>query len=620
MHPSMKRRPTNDQSQRLRPSARTILTLVGAMLALAGVPAGASAATSGNLFDVYSVAMAPDGNRVYAGQGLGSPYVALSRDPSTGLLSFLPRPTFPGSVAGAGGEFRRTIAVSVDSKAVYDTKNGENALRQMSVTDTSLAHRRTYANYDSGITGMSGPQVVGASPDGRCVYVTAVYSYPGSIVAFRRDATTNDLTYDSTFTGSAYEYWNEMAFTDDGRFLYVANGSGVTVLDRDPSNCALSATQPAGAASGQVTGLTISPGNKHLYAIDPFGKRIFVFARDTSTGAVTLTQTITQGVAGAAGLDGVRGIVVSSDGKNVYTVAETENALGVWSRNDTTGDLSPQTVVRNGDALAGSLARAQTLVISPDGTSIYVGASGPTNAVSAFRRDPATGNVTFLQKVTDADGPGYGYIPPPGTGATGGGPGSTGGTGSGGPAPPPGPTGVSINDGARYTNNRHVDVSVVWPVGAAALSIANDGGFKVAQTISVAKSVPWKLDSSGPERLPKTIYVRFGTSTQTFTDDIILDQTKPTVGSASIERSGATSTSAAVAQAATSQSRTYRVRIGARDATSGVAKVQFAELSKRHPSAPSKFKRVSRFRGTHRPKYVRVQDRAGNYSGWRAIR
>jgi 6-phosphogluconolactonase (cycloisomerase 2 family) len=490
----------------------------------------------------------------------------------------------------------------------------------MSVAGTSLTQRRIYANYEDGISGMTGPQVIGVSPDGGCVYVAAMNSYPGSIVAFRRDATTNDLTYASTFTGSAYEYWDEMAFSDDGRFLYVSAGtSGLAVLDRDASSCALSATQPAGAAGGQLTGLAISPDGKHLYAIDPSGKHIFVFARDATTGAVTLTQTIAQGVAGAAGLDGVRGIVVSPDGNNVYTVAETENALAVWSRNATTGDLSLRTVMRNGDALAGSLARAQTLVISPDGTSIYVGASGPTNAVSAFRRDPATGDVTFLQKITDADGPGYGYIPPPGTGATGGGPGSTGGTG-GGPAPPPGPTGVSIDDGARYTNDRHVDVSVVWPAGAAALSIANDGGFKAAQTIPVAKSIRWKLDSSGPERLPKTIYVRFGASIQTFTDDIILDETKPTIGSARLDRPGASGARAAVAQGAASKSRTYRVRISARDATSGVAKVQFAERSKRHPSAPRKFKRISQFKATHGPKYVRVQDRAGNYSGWRAIR
>ena len=65
--------------------------------------------------------------------------------------------------------------------------------------------------------------------------------------------------------------------------------------------------------------------------------------------------------------------------------------------------------------------------------------------------------------------------------------------------------------------------------------------------------------------------------------------------------------------------RTYRVRIRAKDATSGVAKVQFAR-SKRHPSALRRFERISRYKGARAPKYVRVRDRAGNYSRWRSIR
>lgn len=61
------------------------------------------------------------------------------------------------------------------------------------------------------------------------------------------------------------------------------------------------------------------------------------------------------------------------------------------------------------------------------------------------------------------------------------------------------------------------------------------------------------------------------------------------------------------------------MRVRAKDANSGVAKVQFAR-SKRHPSALAKLERINRYKGTRPPKYVRVKDRAGNYSRWRAIR
>jgi hypothetical protein len=190
------------------------------------------------------------------------------------------------------------------------------------------------------------------------------------------------------------------------------------------------------------------------------------------------------------------------------------------------------------------------------------------------------------------------------------------------PAKPQGRVGMTINDEAQYTNDPNVDLSLVWPSGTQTVLVSNDGGFRQAKELDVDRSIPWKLSDSGSERLPKTVYVRFGSSSQTFTDDIILDQTKPTISSATVSVSGAATPSAAVAvaQVAASRSRTYRVRVRADDATSGVAKVQFAARSKVHPAAPHKFTRISTYKGAQAPKYVRVQDRAGNYSRWRSMR
>lgn len=178
---------------------------------------------------------------------------------------------------------------------------------------------------------------------------------------------------------------------------------------------------------------------------------------------------------------------------------------------------------------------------------------------------------------------------------------------------------MTINNGALYTNDPDVTLCVIPPSWASSLRVANDGGFGAAKTLPVRSTIRWRLAESGRERLPKTVYLRFGNDTQTFTDDIILDQTNPTVASATLTRPRATSSAAVVATAA-SRSRTFGVRVGAKDATSGVAKVQFAVRSKRHPSTLRKFKRISRYKGARAPKYVRVRDRAGNYSRWRSIR
>jgi hypothetical protein len=180
--------------------------------------------------------------------------------------------------------------------------------------------------------------------------------------------------------------------------------------------------------------------------------------------------------------------------------------------------------------------------------------------------------------------------------------------------------GMTIDNGALYTNDPDVTLSIIAPNRARSLRVANDGGFLAAKTFPVGQSIHWRLAESGPERLPKTVYLRFGNDAQTFTDDIILDQTKPAVTAATVDGSGATATAATLAHAAASSGRTYRVQIRAKDATSGVAKVQFATSSKRHPTALRTFKQSTRVKGARAPRYVRVQDRAGNLSNWRAIR
>ena len=60
------------------------------------------------------------------------------------------------------------------------------------------------------------------------------------------------------------------------------------------------------------------------------------------------------------------------------------------------------------------------------------------------------------------------------------------------------------------------------------------------------------------------------------------------------------------------------VTVKAKD-VSGLKRMQFAR-KKNRPSADRKFKRVSSCSRNHPPKFVRVQDKAGNRSGWFSIR
>ena len=73
------------------------------------------------------------------------------------------------------------------------------------------------------------------------------------------------------------------------------------------------------------------------------------------------------------------------------------------------------------------------------------------------------------------------------------------------------PIGVSIDDGATYTNSLDVQVTALGPDVATGLRISSDSGF--ANPLSVLRNAsetyPFMLASSGPEQKPKTVYVRF---------------------------------------------------------------------------------------------------------------
>lgn len=213
------------------------------------------------------------------------------------------------------------------------------------------------------------------------------------------------------------------------------------------------------------------------------------------------------------------------------------------------------------------------------------------------------------------------------------------------PPPSPDEVGLTVNDGAIYTNDPNVKLTVAAPEFATRSLIANDGGFAGAKAFSIPESdratYDWKLVSSGSERLPKTVYARFSRSateptpicsagpalatpvgtttsicgidpTKTFSDDIILDQTAPIIDQAQL-REGA---SGGTARAVASSLSTYHLRLQAHDKTSGVDRMQITN-SKAHPGRLLKFRRRIAFRRTGSKIFVRVRDRAGNFSRWR---
>jgi hypothetical protein len=181
-----------------------------------------------------------------------------------------------------------------------------------------------------------------------------------------------------------------------------------------------------------------------------------------------------------------------------------------------------------------------------------------------------------------------------------------------GPPPVEPDVGISINDGAQYTNNPNVQLKLVWPLSSTLARIANDGGFGGAQNRALASSVNWRLSSSGPERLPKTVYVRFqgsGNDSQTFTDDIILDQAAPRITRATMTRRGASR-----------GMRSFAISLRGTDRTSGVATFQMT-TNRARPGSRMRFDRSFTYksRSANPTLYLRIRDRAGTNSSWKRL-
>jgi hypothetical protein len=184
---------------------------------------------------------------------------------------------------------------------------------------------------------------------------------------------------------------------------------------------------------------------------------------------------------------------------------------------------------------------------------------------------------------------------------------------------------------------------VVGPSTAVKAILSNDGGFKTSETFDLvnnAAEIPWQLQSSKQGTFTKIVYVkyvsRFGSQSTPYTDDIILDTTKPVMTTATATATTPTGSAVQVARvsvmAKAKKNGGVRLSLRGTDTVSGIGTIE-VRTSARKPAAKVK---VSRIKGkadgkprvasqvvslktTAKRLQVRVLDRAGNASAWRTI-
>jgi 6-phosphogluconolactonase (cycloisomerase 2 family) len=289
------------------------------------------------------------------------------------------------------------------------------------------------------IEGMEELESVTVSPDGRHVYTAAISS--SSLAVFRRDDATGQLRFvEALFDGQLDGQENlidglggayAVTVSPDGNHVYVAAsglGDTLTVFSRDTvsGQLTLIETLRDGQVDGQgnpVDGLNNadsvaqSPDGLHLYVAALNDHAVSVFGRNPATGQLAFVEALFLGQTDGQGnpidaLGWAREVTVSPDGSHVYVAAQHSNALTVFRRNRSTGELTLVEVLKDrqpdgqGNPVDG-LSSARSVVLSPDGSHVYVAGPGDS-ALAVFRRDGATGKLTFVEMLKDGQSDGQG--------------------------------------------------------------------------------------------------------------------------------------------------------------------------------------------------------------------
>lgn len=252
-----------------------------------------------------------------------------------------------------------------------------------------------------GVDGLRGAWSVTVSPDGKHVYATGYRD--DAVAVFSRNHTTGTLTFveaekDDVNGVDGLGRACSATVSPDGKHVYAAGHLDhmVAVFSRDQTTGKLTFVETQQDGIGGVDGLsviqwvTVSPDGRHVYTAGYRGYAVTVFSRDETMGTLTFVEVQKDDVNGVDGLRGASCVTVSPDGEHVYAAGYFDSAVAVFRRDRATGRLTFIEVQRDG------LQGACFVVQSPDGRHVYVASAG-NNSVAVFRRNQTTGKLAFVE-------------------------------------------------------------------------------------------------------------------------------------------------------------------------------------------------------------------------------
>ncbi len=356
------------------------------------------------LFGGTSLAWSPDGRQLYASASLADAIVFLT--PPT--LTFLGSKT--DGVGGADGlSGAHGAAVSPDGAHVYVAAQNEAAVGAWLVESEEgpLALIEVERETMGGAQRLAGAAAVAVAPDGAHLYVAAFID--DAVTIYARNAATGALTYigavaDGVAGADGLDGAGDLEASPDGAYLYVAGSieNAMAVYARNAATGALTLVEVERDGVGGVDGLervsasSLSPDGRQLYVTGRFDDAVSVFTRDAATGKLTWLETHRDGLAGVDGLAGAADVVASRDGRHVYVAGADDSAIAIFARDPATGALTFVERLADGIATTDGIGGIAALAIQPSGRTL-VAAGSADDAVASFARDPITGHLALVQ-------------------------------------------------------------------------------------------------------------------------------------------------------------------------------------------------------------------------------
>jgi DNA-binding beta-propeller fold protein YncE len=391
------------------------------------IPGATSDGQLSGLSRVEAITVSADGRSVYATGRSDHAIARFARNRRTGALDFrgcvtgelgtscadIPTATALGVGSGLGnvrsllvsrdGKFAYAIAADDDAVATFK-RNRRGALtfeRCIAAVTNTECREIPLASPDGSNSGLDHPKSATLSRDGRSLYVAATSD--ASVTRFTRNPRNGRLTYEGCITGE----------TETG-----PSGSGA--CKRIPG----SANLGFGSGLSDARGLAISPDQRWLYGVATDDDSIFRFQRSKRNGRLTYRGCIsgdsnaacrpaddTSSGGGDTGLDQLRSLAITRDGRSVYVASRDDDGVVEFRRSLRTGKLDQKRCHSGNLGAAGGdpcisagvpaalgedsgLDAAEGVAVSRDGRTVYLTAALDSSVVR-FRRKPATGRLTF---------------------------------------------------------------------------------------------------------------------------------------------------------------------------------------------------------------------------------